>query len=171
MKRKSPTRRHLKKRGKSSSTSRLVHNDTQSPPSQEETQSFYQNTSNCFNEQLGCSPQYRFGFTNSEFFLFLATLTPLELVTVETALSILIQLNLNAIETRLVGSFILEVGVTIGNIAVQERLQESLGHEQLNRSTTQLDDRVKELEDTLAKLTKQLNQLQEQQQLSQKNHN
>ena len=91
-------------------------------------------------------PIYRYGFTNSEFFAFLISLTPVELTIFEAVLSVVVQLNLNSIETRLLGSFIFEVAATVGNIAEQERFRKALFEEATAAQEDNVKERVQALE-------------------------
>ncbi len=134
-------------------------------------------TDSCFQSQQKqgfippLPPTYQYGFTNSELFAYIASLSPYELVTLETLVSILLQCHLNTIETKLLANLFIETGIIIGNIVEQEILQESLIEEQqaildayldeqLGRTNVQLDQRVRELEHIIAQMQIQLQQLQ-----------
>lgn len=75
------------------------------------------------------STVYNYGFTNSEFFAFIAGLDPVEYILVITVISILLATSLNTNEQQLVGGALIDIGVTLGNIVEQTLFQRARQNE------------------------------------------
>ena len=79
------------------------------------------------------SHNYKYGFTDSEFFAFIASLDPIEYILVITVIAIIIATQLNVNERQLLGGALIDIGVTIGNIVEQEFFQRARKNEIVTR--------------------------------------
>lgn len=75
------------------------------------------------------SNNYNYGFTNSEFFAFIAALDPVEYILVVTVIGILLATQLNLNEQQLVGGAFIDIGVILGNIVEQTLFQRARQNE------------------------------------------
>lgn len=109
---------------------------------------------------------YRYGFTNSEFLAFIASLDPIEYFIVIVILSIIIYRNFNLLELELIflflNNFTDAVEIIIDQALFQQTLKEEAEAEEhkhaLQEDFTYLNNKIIELQETIKQLEKKLDE-------------
>lgn len=106
---------------------------------------------------------YDYGFTNSEFFAFIANLDPVEFILTITVITVLIAINLNVFEKQVVSAALVDIGVTLGNMVQQELFQSARQNEAATNERNQaLQNDLDTLYNDIEQLQAQLNALRQQ---------
>lgn len=106
---------------------------------------------------------YQYGFTNSEFFAFIANLDPVEFILTITVITILIAVNLNVFEKQVVSAALVDIGVTLGNMVQQELFQSARQNEaNTNERNEALQNDLDTLYNDIDQLQAQINALRQQ---------
>ena len=116
-----------------------------------------------FNYAPSDTPTYRYGFTNSEFFAFIANLDPVEYVIIIAIITIIIGVQLNVFEKQVISGALVDIGVSLGNMVEQELFQSSRQNEINNRERNQAEQTdFDTLYEDVNRLQAQINTLKEQ---------
>lgn len=106
---------------------------------------------------------YIYGFTNSEFFAFIASLDPIEYILVITVIAILLATQLNISERQLFGGALIDIGIQLGNIVEQELFQRARQNEIITRQRHEaLQCDIKNIYEKLILLQDEINDLKDQ---------
>ena len=82
---------------------------------------------------------YRYEFTNYEFFAFIGSLDPVEYILVVTIIAIIIGVQLNVYERQILGGTLVDIGVTLGNMVEQELFRSARRNEIINRERNEAE--------------------------------
>lgn len=116
-----------------------------------------------FNYAGSTKTNYRYGFTNSEFFAFIANLDPVEYVIVIAIITIIIAVQLNLFEKQVISGALVDIGVSLGNMVEQELFQLARQNEMNNRQRNQAEQTdFDTLYEDVNRLQAQINALKEQ---------
>ena len=116
-----------------------------------------------FNYAGSTTTNYRYGFTNSEFFAFIANLDPVEYVIVIAIITIIIAVQLNVFEKQVISGALVDIGVSLGNMVEQELFQSARQNEINNRERNQAEQTdFDTLYEDVNRLQAQINALKEQ---------
>ena len=116
-----------------------------------------------FNYAPSETTTYRYGFTNSEFFAFIANLDPVEYVIVIAIITIIIAVQLNIFEKQVISGALVDIGVSLGNMVEQELFQSARQNEINNRERNQAEQTdFDTLYEDINRLQAQINALKEQ---------
>ncbi len=104
--------------------------------------------------------QLRFGYTNSELFFFITSLTPIEYLVFTGVIVTVIYIKLNTIEQQVISSLLIDLGVTLANLVEQEAFQKARAAEITNREERNaFIRRQKALEKEIIKVNQEIEQL------------
>ena len=84
-------------------------------------------------EEEDTTPKFKYGFTDSEFFAFIANLTALEYLLFTSVLDVTFFISLNVLEQQILSGLLIDLGVTLGNLVEQEAFQKARENEILAR--------------------------------------
>ena len=80
-------------------------------------------------EEEDTTPKFKYGFTDSEFFAFIANLTALEYLLFTSVLDVTFFISLNVLEQQILSGLLIDLGVTLGNLVEQEAFQKARENE------------------------------------------
>lgn len=103
---------------------------------------------------------HKYGFTNNEFFAFIADLDPVDYIITLTVIAILINVNLNIFEQYVLSGFLLDLAITSQNMVQQEGFRLTLEGQEIGRQRAEArQENFDQLYQDMDRLQNELNQL------------